>query len=661
MPGSTTTPRRLVPLVLAAAATAAATVLALVGAPAAASASDERSSGAVRGRVLSGPVPVRSAEVTLWAVPPSATPVRAERVGSDTAAANGSFQIARPTNLPSGSVLYLTADHGPGAQLAAVVPATIPDRVVVNEITTLAAGYAFAQFLDQGVVAGITPSLGNAAGMAADLADARTGDLGEVLRTAPNGDRTTTMRTFNTLANAIVPCIRDNARCGELLALTTPAGGTPPANSFAAVASIARHPSDHARELFALAQQARDVYRPTLAQWDAPDAWTIALRFDGDGSSLNGPGNFAIDAHGNVWVTANYTYSRSPFATVCGSKQLFEFTPDGRYASGSPYSGGGLDGAGFGITFDPDGHAWVGNFGFASNRCATPPLHNSVSEFTASGQALSPSTGFTQGGVSWPQGTVSDSAGNIRIANCGTDSITTYPSGNPAAASNTPAGVDKPFDMAYNGTGPLFVTGNGDNTVAVLNADGSPARAPITGGGLNRPLGIAADTHGNMWVANSGAVTIPCPDGGIDLAPRSGSITFLTSDGAAPPVKFSGGGVTTPWGIAVDGHNHVWVANFAGQRLSEFCGVDPSSCPTGATLGTAISPPQGYGFDGLTRNTGVAIDPSGNVWVANNWKSLPLPPLNPGGYQVVAFVGAAAPLRTPLIGPPTPLPGTITS
>jgi hypothetical protein len=76
------------------------------------------------------------------------------------------------------------------------------------------------------------------------------------------------------------------------------------------------------------------------------------------------------------------------------------------------------------------------------------------------------------------------------------------------------------------------------------------------------------------------------------------------------------------------------------------------TCPPGAETGDPISPDgSGYGFGGLVRNTGLAVDPSGNVWVANNWLTVPVP-TNPGGHQVVAFVGIAAPLRTPLIGPP---------
>jgi hypothetical protein len=40
------------------------------------------------------------------------------------------------------------------------------------------------------------------------------------------------------------------------------------------------------------------------------------------------------------------------------------------------------------------------------------------------------------------------------------------------------------------------------------------------------------------------------------------------------------------------------------------------------------------------------------VWLANNWKIDGPVVENPGGYQIVAFVGLAKPIRTPLIGPP---------
>jgi hypothetical protein len=72
-----------------------------------------------------------------------------------------------------------------------------------------------------------------------------------------------------------------------------------------------------------------------------------------------------------------------------------------------------------------------------------------------------------------------------------------------------------------------------------------------------------------------------------------------------------------------------------------------------AETGTPISPDGGYAFNGLTRNTGVQVDPSGNVWLTNNWKNMPNPLGNPGGYSIVAYVGIAPPVKTPLIGTPT--------
>lgn len=613
----------------------------------------------LQGRVLSGSRAVDSAAVVLHRAVPGAR--RPATLGKGVTARNGSFRLRYRARARRGAVLYLTVKSpsaGGGTRLASVLRAPIPRRVVINERTTVAAGYGLAQFIQGGRIAGSSPGLGNAASMAANLADARTGRAARVLRSRPNGHQTSTLRTFNSLANMITHCVRRERACAKLFRLATPPRGRAPRGTLDAVADIARNPSHNAGRLFKLTRTG--PYRPALKRSQRPDAWTLALRFDGDGKSLSGPGNFAIDARGNVWVVNNYTYSPRPLEPTCASDLLFKFTPDGRFAPGSPYRGGGLSGAGFGITFDPNGDIWAGNFGFAAPGCATPPPHNSVSKFSDRGRALSPDAtntstgGFTEGSVSWPQGTVSDREGNIWIANCGNDSVTVYPRGEPSAARNlTGVGVQKPFDIAFNGRGQAFVTGNGSDTVAILNPDGSPtSRSPISGGGLSRPIGIAVDSRGNMWVANSGVISIPCPSVEPPTNP-GGSLTLIGPAGTLKSsTGFTGGGLTVPWGIAVDGDDNVWIANFDKKRLSQFCGTRPRTCPPGTETGDPISPDDsGYGFNGLTRSTGVAVDPSGNVWLTNNWKTIPIQ-ANPGGHQIVAFVGLAAPLKTPLIGPP---------
>ena len=639
-------------------------VAAIAASVAVASAASARAPRAVlAGRALSGGRPVALTAVTLYrtAARPGGAPVA---LGSSRTRADGSFAITYVRPVPSDQVLYLLTGRGAAVRLAAMLGrAPVPGRVVVNERTTVAMGYSMAQFIGARGVAGNAPGLQNAAAMGGDLVDLRTGGLSPVLRTRPNGTETSTLRTFNSLSNMLIPCVRSSSSCGWLFLQAKPPGVPMPRGTLEAIADIARNPSHNVGGLFDLARSAPQAYTPGLTRLGRPDAWLIALRFYGDGKQLDGPGNMAIDARGNVWVTANYTYSRNPIAPVCGSKLVFEFTPTGRYAPGSPFTGGGLSGAGFGITLDPRGHVWVGNYGFASTRCSSQPPHNSVSEFSQNGTPISPGSsasnpggGYLQGPLSWPQGTVSDQRGNIWIANACNDTVTRYPGGNPNQAVSTGSlGIEKPFDIAFNGRGQAFVTGNLNNAVAMLNPDGKPARPAIVGNGLSHPLGIAADSRGDMWVSNSGAVNIPCPSGASSSG-GAGSVTLISADGARRAGPFTGGGITIPWGIAVDGADNVWVANFGQQRVTELCGVKTANCPPGFHTGEAISPNgNGYGFDGLTRNTGIQIDPSGNVWIANNWKNLPAPNGNPGGYEMVAFVGAARPIRTPLIGPPKPL------
>lgn len=607
----------------------------------------------IQGQVLSGKGPLRSSPVSLYGVRPGKNK-RPERLASSRSRGDGTFEI-RYDGRRKKTILYLLVGKRNSVQLASVLGKSPgPSQVVVNERTTVASGFALAQFIRGGAVGGPSPGLQNAAGMVRNLVNVRTGALSGVLAQHPNGSSTTTRLVFNSLANMLPRCARNPRKCGGLFRLAKPPGGRAPSGALQAVANIARNPWKNVGRLFKLAVSGPTPFRPALARGDRPDAWTLALRFNGDGRTLNGPGNLAIDARGNVWVNSNYIFAADPLQSVCAGDLVFKFNPRGRYVKGSPYTGGGLSGAGYGITVDSRGRVWVGNFGFAGRGCSELPPRNSVSLFSSSGKALSPSSGFTQGGVSYPQATVSDRKGNIWIANCDDASVTRYPGGNPAAAQYSGGiGISKPFSIAFNRKGQAFVTGVGSDSVAVLNKDGTPAAgSPITGGGLKRPLGIASDSRGNQWVSNSGVIDLPCPDpDAFPLEGTGGSVTLL-GPGGAPKGSFTGAGMTVPWGIAVDGNDNVWVANFFGQRLSAICGLRRKGCRGGGTPGSAISPPSGYGTDALLRNTGVQVDPSGNVWLANNWRTVPIQ-ANPGGREVVAFVGLAGPLKTPLIGTPT--------
>jgi sugar lactone lactonase YvrE len=633
---------------------------------------------------LTGSVPMRGMNVVLFAVTPGGGSPTA--IGSARSARGGGFSLTyrRPAR---GAVKYLIATRpGGGAEAGFPVPGSsyrlaaalgtgrVPGRVTVNERTTVAMAFAMAQFIEAGRVAGENPGLSNAAVMTGNLAGRRNGGVGGILRRFPNGNSTSTLRTFGSLANAVSLCRRQDRRCALLLKLAGVPGEGAAEDTLAALVDIARYPWQNARALFRLSLLSRGAYSPALAPGERPDAWTLALRFEGVPRTMNGPGNIAIDAQGSLWLINNYEYSRRIKAGPCAGEKLLRFTPTGRPYPGSPYEGGGINGAGFGVSFDPKGRLWVGNFGFAARGCAETPPSNSVSLFGAGGKAISPGFhtaveegvtvtrgGFEQGEISWPQGTVSDRAGNIWIANCGNGSVTRFPEGNPRQAENSGLGsLNRPFDIAIGAGGKAFVTSNNENAVAVFGPGGPLDRGlerKVSGHGIFRPMGIAVDSRGYAWVANSGKLAPPCKPGArLDLSGgfTKGSLTLIQPDGeAAPRPAIQGAGLQTPWGVAVDGDDNVWVANFSGQRLSEVCGTRPQLCPAGRRrTGASISPNRsGYGFDGLVRNTGVQIDPSGNVWLANNWKQRPIQ-TNPGGHQIVAYLGLAAPIRTPLIGPP---------
>lgn len=634
------------------------------------------SAATLQGSVRSDRLPLEAYAVKLYRAGAD-RPVRL--LGSAVSKAGGAFTIDFVPPTEDAAILYLVAQSG-RVSLATVV-GRVPldvDGVVVNERTTVATAYTLAQFIDAGKITGNAVGIANGAAMFRNLVDPETGELAPVLGQSPNGPDTSALPTFNAVANMVLGCVRDRGRCGAFLQASRSPWGRTPFQTLQAVVNIARNPWHNVPELFAVSRGGLHPYRPALSE--APNAWTLPIRFRGEPMVMNGPGNFAIDAVGNLWVTDNYQWAPRD-GVACAGQLLLKFTPTGAFFPGSPYAGGGLDGAGFGITLAPDGHVWVGNFGFEAPECTGTPeraSHDSVSAFLPDGTPLSPDeTGYTAGRLSWPQGTVSDRKGNIWIANCGNNSVTLYPDGDPGRARNldfTKAGLKEPFDIAIDHRGRGWVTFNEGNAVAIVTfADGrltsrvipNEHAGDIARARFRQPMGIAADSKGNMWVANSGIVHVPCPGDGSAFPPGEigGSMTLIYSGGrVAFRSPFTGGGLAVPWGVAVDGNDNVWVANFGGgddeggsllSRLSLLCGTTPRNCPPGHRVGDPISPETGFTSDALDRVTGLAIDPTGNVWAVDNWK-FDAEQNNPAGEAIVAFLGIAGPLRTPLIGPPVP-------
>ena len=625
----------------------------------------------LRGAAQSGAgdsaLPLRNIRVRLY----EATNAAPRLLGSAITNASGRFTISnRFTSGACGTALYLTVDLGGGVQLVTVLGTSLPEFATVNEFTTVAAGFAMAQFTKAGAISGEAFGLRMASGMSENLVSLLTGDASMVMLSSPNGDETNSLRSLRALANLLALFVRNGGAGLDLFFdLATPPGGLAPGNYLQALSNIARFPQQNVAELFALAR-AQEIFAPSLER--QPDAWTIVVKVNDTGSDAHlfgGPGNVAFDADGFAWITNNvvqgYGYS-GQFNVV--------LQPNGKPANGrgaspkSPLLGGGAYGAGFGVAVAPRGDVWMGNFGWGGPAYVPSPTgFGSVVHYDRLGQPLSGPVGYRDG-VHRAQGIAADAEGNIWICSFGNDRMCVFPHGdhNRAIHFQLPNG-SAPFDVQIGSDGSAWVSLSGG---LAPSGNSSIARFALVRGQI-RQLFSAAVGHGNKalsldsrnqaWIASGG-------DSCVYLLDAAGQLRG----------PFTGGGIDSPWSTAVDGDDNIWVANFGPQvpnnnfttaALSKLAGSNPATCPPGLQAGDPISPVTGYTlpsagaqvllhngnplygpgappcFCPLMRVTGVAIDQAGNVWAMNNWKPNVDVDVssNPGGDGVCIFVGLAKP------------------
>jgi streptogramin lyase len=634
----------------------------IMTAPAVSSANPKSLRGAVQTGGTSSSQPLANVHVTLF----EATPGLPTAVGDATTDALGRFTIPYRKS-KSSSIFFLNADVSHGVEFVTILGSNLPQSATINELTTVAASYSTAQFYRTGVISGSSFGLQIAAGMNDNIVQSATGQSSAVLLNSPNADQTNSLRSTRSLANLLTACVNDPAVTATLIDLTTAAGSLPPHNTAEALANLARDPGQNVDGIFALTLLS-NVYAPPLVS--SPDAWTLTVKLNdsGDDSMLiGGPGNLVFDERGYAWVTNN-TIQGTPNS----SRFNLVFKPNGWPADGrngmprSPLLGGGILGAGYGVTIDPHGQVWFGNFGWGPcDDCDPSPDGNgSISRFTLTGIPVSPPDAY-QGGPVRAQGMASDVRGNIWISSFGNNSVYVFEHGNPHQS----VGFDQHF-----GGGPFDIALAADGSAWVSNGLGEPpasvARYALVNGSLEQQFrhflgqqlrGISLDSHGNAWVASQG----------------DNFLYALRAFDGAEIGHFNGGGVDGPWGVAVDGEDNVWVANFGPLesgppftgRLSKLAGVN---APPGKNVGDPISPPTGYtvptagsevllhngaplygqgeppSFIPMMRQTSVVIDQAGNIWSLNNWKpDFDIDAsLNPGGDGIIIFVGLAPPPTT---------------
>jgi hypothetical protein len=547
-----------------------------------------------------------------------------------TSGANGAFSITGDYSCTANTQVYLYAVGGnPGlsppttnntaAGLLAVLGncpggtnafLTTTPYVVVSEVSTVAAAYAFAGFATDALHVSSSGSalakigIQNAFANAANLASLGSGVALAIPPSDPAG--TAPQATVYSIANILATCVNTNGTttggtsptpCYTLLtnALSGGTTGSQPTDTATAAINIAHNPGANVDTLWGLIPGIPVFGSGLTAE---PNDFTLGLQFTSGG--LNGPNAIAIDGSGNVWITNS------------GSSTVTELSSSGAATAGSPYSAGGMNGlVGIAIDLNTPGNAWIANDLGAST--------GNVIELSSSGTLVSPSP-FTAGGLAAPAGIAIDGSGGVWLSNSN-NTITKLTSSGTAAPGTPYAGgvLDQPQGIAIDHLGDAWIQ-NSSTVVELNNADTTELGPPYAGGFLSGPAGIGIDHSGNAWIANGGSNT-------ITKISSFGSVLSGTNG-----FGYQTGSLNDPTDIAIDGSGNVWTANLLGGSVTELSNA----------AGTILSGANGYGFNDSSVDLpdAIAIDASGNVWIGNLGGT--------GNGNVTELVGAASPVVTPL-------------
>ena len=653
----------------------------------------------INGQVLAAGAPVVGSTITLWAEG-SGAPTQLGQTRSDT---DGRFIL---TANGRGAMLYLVAKGGrpaanravgdnPAIALITILGSKPPAKAVVNEMTTVASVWTHHQFIDGAAIKGNPLGLKIAAGNVPSFVDLQSGGWGSTIQDPLNSSQTPTMANFATLADALSGCsaqVTPDA-CTKLFAAATPPAGAEPSDTLTAAESIARYPWYQPGRVFALLEAFYPIpqgktmrpvpYMPYLNY--SPSAWVLPLKFDGGGYRAGGKAMF--DSQGNLWVGDNFTIGWQAQDTFWQGNAT-KFDPNGKPLSPitTGFAGGGMQGGTFGAAVDARDNAWLSSYG-----------GKSIAVFDKTGKPLTPPEGITfNGQLGLMQGITVTPSGDVWAVSISKDQLLYFPKGDWTKGRIVCEGQDAEPCKSFAGAFHLGI--DQQNRIWVTHALGAwvtrfPATDPnqverFETGYSGSGLGI--DSQGNVWVTNrlgnseqgkgtfDKALQTLKSGGNYDEVltramfkqqgggPNGGSVTVLRPDGTQyPGSPFTGGGLPGPWAAVVDGNDNVWFSNFSGARspLVELCGVRTETCPPGTKTGDQIAPPGGYVGGGLQPVTDLAISPSGDVWLMNNWQDIdscfgdPDEALSTlcGGQGVTIFFGMAKPVRAPQIGPSRPL------
>src|ERR1700733_14561727 len=221
------------------------------------------------------------------------------------------------------------------------------------------------------------------------------------------------------------------------------------------------------------------------------------------------------------------------------------------------FDGGGYR-AGGKAMFDSEGSLWVGDNFSIGWQGQDSLWQGNATKFAPNGKPLSPiTTGFTGGGMEG-----------------GT------------------------FGAAVDAKDNAWFTTYGSKSIAVFDKNGkplTPAEGINFGGRLGLMQGIIATPNGDVWVLGvEKRQLVHFPKGDLTKG------RILCEGSSKEPCK----SFSSPFYLAIDQRNRIWVSNSGADHVTRFPASDPSKAEN---------------FKTGINNSGLGIDSQGNVWITNRF------------------------------------------
>ena len=353
------------------------------------------------------------------------------------------------------------------------------------------------------------------------------------------------------------------------------------------------------------------------------------------GAQLNTVMGVAADAAGNVYIadTGNNRIRRVSngiITTIAGNGFL------GYSGDGGPATSAQLN-TPWGVAVDSSGNVYIAD---TENYVVRKVSNGAIATFAGNGTNPAGYTGGNGPAVNavldLPFSVAVDASGNVyivaggvirKVSNgaittfAGTYGTTGYSGDNGPATS---AAFDYLTSVAVDASGNVYAADMDNNAIRKISkgvittfaGNGTQGYSgdsgPPASAELNRPNGVAVDTFGNLYIADYGDNAIrKVSRGAITTLAGNGTYGYSGDNGPATSAALN-----QPSGVAVDGSGNVYIADTNNSVIRKVSGGVITTF-----AGNGI-----YGYSGdngaassarLCAPTGVAVDTAGNVYIAD--------------------------------------------